>query len=179
MRRLADADSLPEMIARAQQARPALDLRVCNALDLPFTVEFDVVFSNAVFHWNADHDRLPAGVHQALHPGDLLVCEFGTGGSIAVIERAFAACLAAHGLAPRPTTARDRPAPFEGCEEEPACQARQCFADCLDAMDPAPRKDGPRGRADACSPRLRDGRQWTIDYRWLRVVAARRMVTSR
>ncbi len=61
---MAGVDSLPEMIARAQRETPDLELRVCNALDMAFTVEFDVVFSNAVSHWNADHDLLPADIHQ-------------------------------------------------------------------------------------------------------------------
>ena len=32
--------------------------KVCDALELPFENKFDVVFSNAVFHWVHDHNAL-------------------------------------------------------------------------------------------------------------------------
>ena len=35
---------------------PGMTFLVCDALALPFEARFDVVFSNAVFHWIADHD---------------------------------------------------------------------------------------------------------------------------
>ena len=46
------------MVERAKAQYPELAFQVCDALSLPFEGEFDVVFSNAVFHWIADHDTL-------------------------------------------------------------------------------------------------------------------------
>ena len=65
------------------------DFRVCDGLGLPFENEFDVVFSNAVFHWISDHDTLLKNIHKVLKPQGLLVCEFGAAGNISTIEHAF------------------------------------------------------------------------------------------
>lgn len=62
---------------------------VCDALALPFEKQFDVVFSNAVFHWIADRNVLLKQIHKVLKPNGLLVCEFGANGNIATIEHAF------------------------------------------------------------------------------------------
>lgn len=62
---------------------------VCDALALPFEKQFDVVLSNAVFHWIVDHNALLNNIHKVLKPNGLLVCEFGANGNIATIENAF------------------------------------------------------------------------------------------
>jgi trans-aconitate 2-methyltransferase len=46
---------------------------------LPFVGAFDAVFSAATFHWIVDHDRLFAGIHDALTPGGRLVAQCGGG----------------------------------------------------------------------------------------------------
>jgi trans-aconitate 2-methyltransferase len=43
----------------------------------------DAVFSNAVFHWVPDHDRLFARLHAALRPGGRLIAQCGGEGNIA------------------------------------------------------------------------------------------------
>lgn len=62
---------------------------VCDALALPFENQFDIVFSNAVFHWISDHDMLLKNVRKVLKENGLLVCEFGADGNITAIEKAF------------------------------------------------------------------------------------------
>jgi trans-aconitate 2-methyltransferase len=49
------------------------------ALDEPV----DAVFSNAVFHWVPDHDRLFERMHAALRPGGRLIAQCGGAGNIA------------------------------------------------------------------------------------------------
>ena len=51
-------DSSESMIKRAQQQYPDIKFIVSDALALPFEEQFDVVFSNAVFHWITDHNAL-------------------------------------------------------------------------------------------------------------------------
>ena len=51
-------DSSENMIEKAKGQFPEFTFMVGNALDLPFENKFDVVFSNAVFHWISDHDTL-------------------------------------------------------------------------------------------------------------------------
>ena len=82
-------DSSASMIAKAKKQYSNMQFVVCDALALPFEKRFDVVFSNAVFHWIADHDALLKQIHKVLKPNGLLVCEFGANGNIATIENAF------------------------------------------------------------------------------------------
>ena len=89
-RKLIGVDSSPDMIDKARKQYREIDFRVADALDLPFNKEIDVVFSNAVFHWISDHDRLLKSVYKALKPGGMLICEFGAEGNIVTIEKAFA-----------------------------------------------------------------------------------------
>lgn len=82
-------DSSQSMIDKAKEQFGNIEFMVCDALVLPFENEFDVVFSNAVFHWISDHDALLINIHKVLKPQGLLVCEFGANGNIATIENAF------------------------------------------------------------------------------------------
>ena len=77
------------MIEKAKKQFNNIKFMVCDALALPFENEFDVVFSNAVFHWISDHDALLKSIHKVLKPQGLLVCEFGAKGNIVAIEDAF------------------------------------------------------------------------------------------
>ncbi len=60
---------------------------------LPFTNEFDAVFSNAALHWVTDQDAVLQGVHAALRPGGRFVAEMGGRGNIASIRVALSAVL--------------------------------------------------------------------------------------
>lgn len=77
------------MIKKAQEQYSNIEFRVCDALELPFENQFDVVFSNAVFHWIKNHETLLDYIYKVLKPKGLLICEFGTSGNIATIENAF------------------------------------------------------------------------------------------
>lgn len=89
--KIVGVDGSQDMIDKAKEEFSNIEFKVCDALDLPFEKEFDVVFSNAVFHWISDHDALLKNIHKALKPQGVLVCEFGASGNIAMIENAFAA----------------------------------------------------------------------------------------
>lgn len=88
--KIVGVDGSQNMINKAREEFGDIEFKVCDALALPFEKEFDVVFSNAVFHWISDHDALLKNIHKALKPQGLLVCEFGASGNIATIENAFA-----------------------------------------------------------------------------------------
>ncbi len=59
-------DSSSNMIEKAQHQFQNIKFMQCDALALPFENEFDVVFSNAVFHWIDDHDALLKNVYKVL-----------------------------------------------------------------------------------------------------------------
>lgn len=88
-------DASAEMIAGAQ-AR-GLDARLIDAERLPFSAEFDAVFSNAALHWVRDHEAMLAGVHRALRTGGRFVAEFGGHGNIAAMQVAIRSVLAKRG----------------------------------------------------------------------------------
>jgi trans-aconitate methyltransferase len=68
---------------------------VCaDLLALPVHGWADVIVSTATFHWVPDHERLFAGLFEALRPGGRLVAQCGGAGNLArthaVIERVMA-----------------------------------------------------------------------------------------
>jgi trans-aconitate methyltransferase len=89
-------DSSEAQIAAARTR--GLDARTGDARDLPFSAEFDAVFSNAVLHWIQDVDRTLAGVYRALKPGGRFVAEMGGAGCVASVRDALHASLAIRGI---------------------------------------------------------------------------------
>jgi trans-aconitate 2-methyltransferase len=86
--RVIAVDADPEMVATARAALPGdVEVRRQDLLELTVDEPVDVVFSNAVFHWIGDHDRLFARIHAALRPGGRLVAQCGGAGNIAAVLR--------------------------------------------------------------------------------------------
>jgi trans-aconitate 2-methyltransferase len=76
-------DAAPSMVRHTQEAVGDRATALCQdlvALDLPEPV--DVVFSNATFHWIADHDALFAALHRNMKPGARLLAQCGGRGNI-------------------------------------------------------------------------------------------------
>ncbi len=90
------ADASPEFVATAR-AR-GLDARVIDGHALPFTAEFDAVFSNAALHWMTKPDAVIAGVARALKPNGRFVAEFGGAGNVGRIVAGLEAALDRRGL---------------------------------------------------------------------------------
>jgi len=77
-------DSAPSMVERAREAlgdRATVLQADLSALTLPERV--DAIFSNAVFHWIADHDRLFERLLAVLEPGGRLIAQCGGAGNVA------------------------------------------------------------------------------------------------
>jgi trans-aconitate 2-methyltransferase len=85
-------DSSSSMV---EHAREALGDRAtvfqANLADLELDEPVDAVFSNAVFHWIADHERLFERLLAALRPGGGLVAQCGGAGNVERFHRAAAA----------------------------------------------------------------------------------------
>jgi trans-aconitate 2-methyltransferase len=82
--RVIAVDSSPEMVDVARRTLgDRADVRQAELAELELDEPVDAVFSNAVFHWVADHDRLFARLHDALRPGGVLVAQFGGEGNLA------------------------------------------------------------------------------------------------
>lgn len=91
-------DASASMIAAA--IARGIDARHLRAEELPFTREFDAVFSNAVLHWIKDAEGAAGAVARALKPGGRFVGEFGGHTNIAAISVALRAVLPRYGLDP-------------------------------------------------------------------------------
>ena len=187
-------DSSASMIAKAKKQYSNMQFVVCDALALPFEKQFDVVFSNAVFHWIADHDTLLKQVHKVLKPNGLLVCEFGANGNIATIENAFMnACQDfEYKYTPKfnfPTVDDfsdllkknnfmidelydyNRPTPLKDNERGLANWMKQFFASDLELMSKKMQDEIIKKVEDLTKKHLYNGDEWIADYRRLRAIA--------
>jgi trans-aconitate 2-methyltransferase len=83
-------DQAPSMVEHAREALPEDRCTVFAAdlMELELVEPLDAVFSNAVFHWVPDHDRLFARLHAALRPGGRLVAQCGGEGNVARFHEA-------------------------------------------------------------------------------------------
>jgi trans-aconitate 2-methyltransferase len=81
--RVIAVDSSPSMV---EHAREALGDRAtvfqANLTQLELDEPVDAVFSSAVFHWIADHERLFERLFAALRPGGRLVAQCGGAGNV-------------------------------------------------------------------------------------------------
>jgi trans-aconitate 2-methyltransferase len=83
--RVVAVDASAEMVEHARASLPPGRATVLRAdlTDLNLDEPVDAIFSNAVFHWVLDHERLFARLHAALRPGGRLVAQCGGAGNIA------------------------------------------------------------------------------------------------
>ncbi len=75
-----------------------LDARVMSAEALPFSDEFDAVFSNAVLHWITNADPMIAAVYRSLRPGGRFVAECGGSGCVDRVRIALVRALDRRGI---------------------------------------------------------------------------------
>jgi trans-aconitate 2-methyltransferase len=82
--RVVAVDQAAAMVEHAREAlagRAATVFRT-DLIELELDEPVDAVFSNAVFHWIPDHNRLFARLHAALAPGGRLVAQCGGEGNV-------------------------------------------------------------------------------------------------
>ncbi|WP_431090954.1 class I SAM-dependent methyltransferase [Paenibacillus sp. 8b26] len=106
MAKIAAAGAIPtgidlseEMVKRARQKYPGLNIQVENACHYRADVRFDAVFSNAVLHWIKDASAVVRSIWLALREGGRFVAEFAGSGNVAVLTAAMEQTLEEHGYA--------------------------------------------------------------------------------
>lgn len=189
-------DASDAMIKAAQKSYPQLKFAVADALELSDAQEWDIIFSNAVFHWIRDHNLLLQKIHRALKPKGKLICEFGAHGNISIIENGFHRALQEIGVDYRSKFNFPTVEDFEDLLHQNGFVIEQIY----DYDRPTPLKDGAQGlhhwaiqffqrdlgklsaeqqsnvlermKHDLKS-KLWNGTCWVADYRRLRVIAAR------
>lgn len=88
------ADASPTMVDAARKR--GLEVELYRADELPYSNQFDAVFSNAALHWISAASQ-PASlthIYQSLHSGGRFVAEMGGQGNIAAIRVALQSVLA-------------------------------------------------------------------------------------
>lgn len=187
-------DSSSSMIDKAKKEYRNIEFMVCDALNLPFESEWDIVFSNAVFHWINDHNALLQNIHKVLKPQGMLICEFGANGNISTIENAFSEASNELGFEynPKfnfPTVENfskllenndfiidkiydyDRPTVLKDEEQGLVNWMRQFFSSEISIM-PANTKAVVFERVEQLTKSsLWNGKEWVADYRRLRAIA--------
>lgn len=181
-------DNSAEKIVKARFSHPELMFAEIDALELPYNEEFDTVFSNSVFHWIPNVDRLLAEIRRALKPGGKLVCEFGAASNIATMRQAFAAACArrgreyrerfycptpdeffdrlkAAGFEPERVLEFDRQTPLPGGAEGLRRWVRCFLADELSVFGAAVQEQILSEVETACRPLLWNGEEFVVDYR--------------
>jgi trans-aconitate methyltransferase len=81
-------DASPEMVNKAMAAFPNIEFLVKNATAFSFEKKFDAAFSNAVFHWIKDQEKLLECIYSNLKQGGRLVYEMGAKHNIENIHKA-------------------------------------------------------------------------------------------
>jgi trans-aconitate 2-methyltransferase len=128
-------------LSMVEHARAALDGRATvlhgDLTELVLEEPVDAVFSSAVFHWIADHDRLFERLFAALRPGGRLVAQCGGEGNI---ERFHEAARAVGATAPYAEYLAGWAGPwhFAGPVETAARLERAGFSDVETWLEPHP-----------------------------------------
>ena len=87
---LVAVDASPSMVEKARETLgQRAEVFAADLSEMKLDQPVDVVFSNAVFHWVPDHDRLFARLHAALRPGGRLVAQCGGSGNVASLAGAI------------------------------------------------------------------------------------------
>ena len=195
--RVVAVDASPSMVARArvELEGSATDVREADLAHLRLNdgEQVDAVFSNATFHWIADHEALFASLAAALRPGGRLSVQCGGEGNVQAVHDGALLAAADAGLSaalegwpvpwnfagPQETEARLRAAGFEdvSCwlqpwpvtpDEPRAYLETVCLGPHLERLAAA---EHPRF-LDAVMARL--GERPVLDYVRLNIVARRR-----
>jgi trans-aconitate 2-methyltransferase len=88
--RLIGIDGSASMVAKAREKLgDRAEVREGDLAALDLAEEFDLVYSNAVFHWITDHENLFRRLFAALRPGGRLVAQCGGAGNVASLTHAI------------------------------------------------------------------------------------------
>ena len=102
--RVIGVDGSEAMIEEARSnladLRDRVELMVADLTELELGEPVDAVFSNATFHWIADHDRLFSRLHDALRPGGTMEAQCGGEGHVTEWTRAVQAMTGDERFAP-------------------------------------------------------------------------------
>jgi len=196
--RVTGVDRSPEMVAEARKKFPALLFAVGDARALPFTEAFDAIFSNAMLHWIPEAEPVVQGISRALKPGGRFVAEFGGKRNVervvVALEKGlealnlpgeganpwyypsvaeYSALLEQHGLEVRQASLFSRPTKLEDGKDGLSAWIKMFCDSYLERVPRVRREDYLRAVEEAAEPSLWKSDHWELDYRRLRLSAAK------
>ena len=160
------------MIEKAREAlrRPRPSCVVADLAELELDEPVDVVFSNAVFHWIPDHERLFERLHAALRPGGRLVAQCGGQGNVAEPAQRSIAVIGERAASPhhfdgiRADLELRRPR-GDRASAARAPASRTCAAGCEPKdVQPAEPREFLRDRQPRPAPRAAAGRRFATPF---------------
>jgi SAM-dependent methyltransferase len=193
-------DYSPTMIAQARANYPILVFETQDACQMPYSGEFDAVFSNAALHWIRPAEDAAAGMARALKSGGRLVVELGGRGNVQVLvdsayralkqldipdpERynpwyfpsvgEYATLLERQALDVTLVAMFDRPTPLDGGADGLKDWFAMFGAHLIEGLAPARHAEFLRLVESYAGGALLRQDQWVADYRRLRIVARKK-----
>lgn len=191
--RVLGVDSSEEMIKKAKELHPNQNFRLDDACEFKLEEKADAVFSNAVFHWIDNHDRLIENISANLKSGGEFVFEFGGKGNADsvhfALEKAFssfglkytndlnfrsigefAPLLEKHGFVVRYALLFDRPTEQIG-ENGLENWINMFLGSAFDGIDADTKKEIIAQVVSDCRPKLFVNGKWYLDYVRIRMKA--------
>ena len=183
--RVVGVDNSSEMVSTAAANFPDLDFKVADARNLPFELEFDAVFSNAVLHWIKEAEKALDSITASLKPKGRIVAEMGGRGNIEKVVTALRRALDAtiptigeysrllenRGFEVSFATHFSRPTPLQEGEDGLRGWIRMFCSDFLAGLEPDIEDKVLTLVEEELRPELFDGVRWVVDYRRLRFEA--------
>lgn len=96
--RVLGIDASESMLEKAKNLHPELDFELADACKFKIEKKADAIFSNAVFHWIDNHNRLVENISANLKTGGELVFEFGGKGNAEIVHNALGKAFEFQGL---------------------------------------------------------------------------------
>jgi trans-aconitate 2-methyltransferase len=136
--RVIAVDAAPSMVEAAHEALgDRATVIQSDLVELALESEVDAAFSNAVFHWVPDHQRLFERLYAALRPGGRLIAQCGGRGNIAEFHAVAAEVAAGQPFAPH-FDGWEGPWNFAGPEETRERLVRAGFVDVETSLQDRP-----------------------------------------
>lgn len=179
-------DASPQMLEKAKELHPNLDFRLDDAGTFKLSEKADAIFSNAVFHWIDDHDKLVKNVSENLKSGGEFVFEFGGKGCAQTVHNAmeqafslfglkyknsfnfrsigeFAPLLEKHGFSVKYAELYDRPTEQAG-ENGLENWIDMFLGSAFNGVDDNTKAEIIGKVVEICRPKLYTGGKWFVDY---------------
>lgn len=186
-------DKSNNMITQALEKYPEIPFFVQDATQLPYTNEFDAVFSNATLHWVTKPKQALDGIYKSIKQGGRFIAEFGGKGNVqSIIDEInhqlgrditdspwyypsigeYSSLMEEVGF--RVTFAQhyDRPTPLEG--PNGLKNWIKMFAlSFFRGLDEEEQEEIIKRIEHQLKPKLFQDNQWIVDYKRIRVIAVK------